>query len=117
MFARALVSRSPLIATPVLPVVAASTPLASSLLRANMWTSAAHQNRYVAMDTLLEAKKAKGVTFAELSKHVGKDEVFVASLFYGQNRADPSDISALAKALDVSESKISVLATEFPDKG
>jgi cyanate lyase len=34
--------------------------------------------------TLLEAKRTKGLTFAELGKSIGRDEVWVAALFYGQ---------------------------------
>ena len=37
--------------------------------------------------TLLAAKKAKGLSFVDLEKLLGQDEVLIASLLYGQNSA------------------------------
>ena len=36
---------------------------------------------------LLNAKKEKGLTFADIGNLLGLDEVWVASLFYGQSTA------------------------------
>jgi cyanate lyase len=36
---------------------------------------------------LLAAKRQKGLTFADLEALLGRDEVWVASLFYGQSAA------------------------------
>lgn len=38
--------------------------------------------------TLLDAKKAKGVTFAQLEEILGRDEVWIASVIYRQASAD-----------------------------
>ncbi|MHC5717119.1 MAG: cyanase, partial [Nostoc sp.] len=37
--------------------------------------------------TLLEAKKQKGLNFADLEKILGRDEVYIASIFYRQASA------------------------------
>lgn len=37
--------------------------------------------------TLLAAKQAQGLTFADLEAKLGRDEVWIAALFYGQASA------------------------------
>ncbi|KAI5806922.1 cyanate lyase C-terminal domain-containing protein [Geopyxis carbonaria] len=68
--------------------------------------------------TLFAAKKQANVTFADLGAALGRDEVSVAALFYGQARASEADIAALSKALSIAPS---VLAdadlSGFPDRG
>ncbi|BFM39789.1 cyanase [Synechocystis sp. LKSZ1] len=49
--------------------------------------------------TLLAAKKAKGLTFADLEKILGQDEVWIAALFYGQASATPAEAEKIAEAL------------------
>ena len=44
---------------------------------------------------VLEAKRAKGLSFAELGKLIGRDEVWVAALIYGQARADEDEAKKL----------------------
>jgi cyanate lyase len=65
---------------------------------------------------LLEAKRARRFTFAELGKVIGRDEVWVAALFYGQARADDEEAKKLVAALEVSNDIADAL-TEFPSKG
>ncbi|MGA3127791.1 MAG: cyanase [Candidatus Korobacteraceae bacterium] len=65
---------------------------------------------------LLEAKRGKGLTFAELGKLLGRDEVWVAALFYGQARADDEEAKKLVAELEVSNDIGDALA-EFPSKG
>ncbi|KAI9671507.1 MAG: Cyanate hydratase [Caeruleum heppii] len=48
---------------------------------------------------LFEAKKAKGITFEALGKELGRDEVAVAAIFYGQCQASKEDIAKLSHAL------------------
>jgi cyanate lyase len=67
--------------------------------------------------TLFEAKAAKGVTFADLGKAVGRDEVAIAALFYGQAKASPEDITVLAKELGLSEAILKTQLAGFPDRG
>jgi len=65
---------------------------------------------------LLEAKRARRLTFAELGKLIGHDEVWVAALFYGQARADENEAKQLVSALDLG-ADIADALTEFPSKG
>jgi cyanate lyase len=65
---------------------------------------------------LLDAKRAKGLTFAELGKVIGRDEVWVAALIYGQARADEDEAKKLVSTLELGE-YIAEALTEFPSKG
>jgi cyanate lyase len=65
---------------------------------------------------LLEAKRAMGLTFAELGKLIGHDEVWVAALMYGQARADEDEATKIIAALDLGHDIADAL-TEFPGKG
>jgi cyanate lyase len=65
---------------------------------------------------LLDAKRAKGLTFAELGKVIGRDEVWVAALIYGQARADEEEAKKLVSTLELGE-YIAEALTEFPSKG
>lgn len=65
---------------------------------------------------LLAAKKAKGLSFAELEKILGRDEVWVAALFYRQATASPEEAQKLADALGLAAAAVEPL-TEPPLKG
>jgi cyanate lyase len=65
---------------------------------------------------LLAAKKAKGLTFADLEILLEQDEVWVAALFYGQATASEAQAIKLLAALDLSADLVSDL-TAFPTKG
>jgi len=65
---------------------------------------------------LLEAKRARGLTFAELGKLIGRDEVWMAALIYGQARADEDEARKIIAALDLG-THIAEALTEFPSKG
>ncbi len=47
----------------------------------------------------MAAKKAKGLSFADLEAALGLDEVWIASLFYGQATASPEEAEKLATLL------------------
>ncbi len=66
--------------------------------------------------TLLAAKKAKGLSFADLEKLIGHDEVWIASLFYGQNSTSPEEARTIADALGLGEDIVMALSS-FPSKG
>ena len=51
--------------------------------------------------TLMAAKKAKGMSFADLEAALGLDEVWVASLFYGQATASKEEAEKLAELLSL----------------
>lgn len=53
-------------------------------------------------EQLLAAKRAKGLSFEDLEKVLGRDEVWIAALFYGQATADAEELQKLADALGLS---------------
>lgn len=65
---------------------------------------------------LLAAKTAKALTFADLGKILGRDEVWIAALFYRQATASPEEANKLVAALGLEPEGAQVL-TEFPTKG
>ncbi len=65
---------------------------------------------------LLAAKKATGLTFADLEKIVGRDEVWLAAVFYRQASAAEDEASKIVSALGL-ESDIAAELTEFLVKG
>jgi len=50
-------------------------------------------------EKLLAAKKAKGLSFTDLETLLGRDEVWIAALFYGQASASAEEASKLLSAL------------------
>ncbi|EGN99314.1 hypothetical protein SERLA73DRAFT_182250 [Serpula lacrymans var. lacrymans S7.3] len=50
---------------------------------------------------LFEAKARKGLTFDDVAKAIGRDEIWVAAAFYGQAKLSPDEIDSLAKVLDI----------------
>ncbi len=65
---------------------------------------------------LLEAKKNKKISFADLGKLIDRDEVWVASLFYRQASATKEEAETLRIELSLEEN-ISKSLTEYPTKG
>lgn len=65
---------------------------------------------------LFAAKKAKGLTFTDLEKLLGRDEVWISALFYGQATASADEASKLLQALDL-EAELATELTDFPVKG
>lgn len=70
--------------------------------------------------SLFAAKTAKQLTFADLAQRLGRSEVAVAAIFYGQTTASAEDVNVLADALGLDanalRSQISGAAA-FPDRG
>lgn len=67
---------------------------------------------------LFAQKKNKNLSFETIAKELGRDEVAVAAVFYGQARASMEDVAKLSKILDIPEETL--LATEItgmPDRG
>jgi cyanate lyase len=67
-------------------------------------------------DQLLAAKKAAGLSFADLEAKVGCDEVWIASVFYRQASASPAEATKIVEAIGADPSLIEPL-TEYPVKG
>ncbi|KAI1391518.1 cyanate hydratase [Hypoxylon trugodes] len=65
---------------------------------------------------LFDAKTKRGLTFESIAKELGRSEVAVAAIFYGQAQASAQDIEKLANILglkDVVETSMNVI----PDRG
>ena len=67
-------------------------------------------------EKLLTAKKRKGLSFADLEKAVGRDEIWIAALIYRQTSASQEEAEKLVSALGLEE-KYAEALTEFPSKG
>jgi len=67
-------------------------------------------------EKLFAAKKQKGLNFADLERTVGRDEVWIAALFYRQAQASQDEANKLASALGVGP-EVAQALTEFPLKG
>ncbi|CAO2651982.1 Nn.00g002650.m01.CDS01 [Neocucurbitaria sp. VM-36] len=67
--------------------------------------------------TLFEAKKKKNLSFEAIAKHVGREEVAIAALFYGQAMASPEDIKKLSEVLDIPAETLESQLSGFPDRG
>lgn len=65
---------------------------------------------------LLAAKRAKGLSFAELGKVIGHDEVWTAALLYRQASASPDEAGKLVASLGLGPD-IAQELTEPPLKG
>jgi len=70
--------------------------------------------------TLLAAKRRLGLSFADLGQRLGADEVWVASLIYGQATASAEQAEALLQALELGGSGAAELVEQlntYPVKG
>lgn len=67
-------------------------------------------------EQLLVAKKKKGLSYADLEKILGRDEVWIAALFFRQAQASQDEAAKLASALGLGPDVTEAL-TEFPLKG
>jgi cyanate lyase len=65
---------------------------------------------------ILAAKKEKGLSFADLEKIVGRDEVWIAAVVYRQASASEEEANKIVSALDLAPDIAEVL-TEYPVKG
>jgi cyanate lyase len=65
---------------------------------------------------LLAAKQSKRLSFADLEKIIGRDEVWIAALFYRQASASPEEAEKLVKALDL-DAAVSTQLIQPPTKG
>lgn len=69
--------------------------------------------------TLFAGKVAKSFTFEAIAQELGRSEVAVAAIFYGQTPASPEDVEKLSKLLDIDHDKLKseLLGSGFPDRG
>ncbi|KAF9266388.1 Cyanase [Marasmius fiardii PR-910] len=55
---------------------------------------------------LFEAKARKGLSFDDIAKALGRDEVWVASAFYGQAKFNADDLENLSKLLELAHTDL-----------
>ena len=79
-------------------------------------TSLAAPSQETLTATLMAAKKSKGLSFADLEASLGLDEVWIASLFYGQATASEDEAAKLADLLSL-DPAITAAMQEYPTKG
>ncbi len=65
---------------------------------------------------LLAAKQAKKISFADLEKILGRDEVWIAALFYRQASASVEEAEKIVQALGLG-AEVAAELTQFPVKG
>jgi cyanate lyase len=66
-------------------------------------------------EALFTAKKTKHLSFAEIANALGRDEVAVAAIFYGQTRPSDEDLEKLGNVLGLQLPQQGALG--FPDRG
>ena len=94
----------------ILPVNC-SSKLASSPLATKSSLGSLHSSE------IFQAKAIKNLTFAEIANELGRDEVAVAAIVYGQAKASPDDVKNLSKVLQLSEDNLRYLSDGFPVRG
>ena len=67
--------------------------------------------------TLFEAKKAKNFTFEDIAKQLGRNEVAVAAIFYGQAQTTPEDVEKLSSILDIDHKALETQLAGYPFRG
>lgn len=67
-------------------------------------------------EKLLTAKKAKGISFADLEAILNRDEVWIAAVFYRQASASETEALQILEALGLSQDLMPEL-TAYPAKG
>lgn len=67
--------------------------------------------------TLFDAKASKQLSFEQIAQHVGRNEVAVAAIFYGQAKASPEDVEKLSSILGVDKTQLAKQLSGFPDRG
>lgn len=67
---------------------------------------------------LFNAKKEKKLTFEQIAEKLGRGEVYVASIFYGQAKPEQKDISALSSILGIDQAVLDDALGDafFPDR-
>lgn len=67
--------------------------------------------------TLFEAKQAKGLSFEDIAKQLGRNEVACAAIFYGQSQTTPEDVQKLSSILGIDHKTLETQLAGFPFRG
>ena len=82
------------------------------------WLQSSLRDRLpVQAPTLFEAKAAKNLTFEDIAKQLGRNEVAVAAIFYGQAQTTFEDVEKLADILGVDKDKLGKQLAGYPFRG
>ncbi|KAK2753156.1 Cyanate hydratase [Arachnomyces sp. PD_36] len=71
----------------------------------------------ISAETLFDAKAEKQLSFESIAKHIGRNEVATAAIFYGQTKASEEDIKNLSTILGIDERTLTRQLGGFPDRG
>lgn len=66
---------------------------------------------------LFEAKQKKNLSFETLGNELGRSEVSVAAIFYGQAKASPEDVKKLAEVLELDHDALAKQLGGTVDRG
>ena len=66
---------------------------------------------------LFEAKTVKGLSFEHIAQELGRSEVAVAAIFYGQAQASADDCEKLSRLLGLPLDALQAQLLAFPDRG
>lgn len=69
-------------------------------------------------EQLFTAKKQKQLTFEQIGEKLGRGDVWVASIFYGQAKPDIKDLDKLSSVLDIPKETLKTELGEdyYPDR-
>ncbi|GAA5908107.1 hypothetical protein JCM5296_002229 [Sporobolomyces johnsonii] len=69
--------------------------------------------------SLFAAKQAKGLTFEQIGQKIGRNEIWVAAVFYGQAKPLKEDLEKLANVLGLPLTSLNKALGEhyFPERG
>lgn len=67
--------------------------------------------------TMFQAKAEKQLSFETLAKELGRSEVAVAGIFYGQVKPSEQDIKILSQILNLEHATLMQQLAGFPDRG
>ncbi|MGH8931027.1 MAG: cyanase [Egibacteraceae bacterium] len=73
-------------------------------------------DREICTAEILDAKQAKGLTFAGIAAAVGRHEVWVTSAIFGQAAMDADEAGKLCAVLELDD-EVSAALQQFPMKG
>jgi cyanate lyase len=71
----------------------------------------------ISSKTLFDAKASKSLNFETIAQALGRSEVAVAALFYGQAQASAEDIDKLSELLGIDKKVLTQQLAGFPDRG
>ena len=66
---------------------------------------------------LFDAKAGQKLTFEAIAQQLGRSEVAVAAIFYGQAQASDEDVAKLSKILGIPQGPLESQLLGFPDRG